>query len=114
MYKDEEDWSKIQKFLPANNRLDIENLPDEYYFEMEDISIHIDHYRIEEPKATILVFHGVGGNGRLLSFISIVLQKQGYEVVCPDLPLYGYTKCKENVSYSDWVECGIKLVNELC
>lgn len=111
MYKNKDLWNKMQDFLPVNNRLTRENLPDEYYYEMEDMSVHIDHYRVEKPKATMILFHGVGGNGRLLSFISIALQKQGYEVICPDLPLYGYTKYKKNISYTDWVDCGVKIVN---
>ena len=111
MYGNEDIWPQIQDFLSINNRLTTKNIPDEYFLEIGNNSIHIDHYHVKEPKATMVLVHEVGGNGRLLSFIAIRLQNQGYEVVCPDLPLYGYTKCKKNISYNDWVDCGIKLVS---
>lgn len=34
------------------------------------------------------------------------LHKAGYEVICPDLPLYGHSVCSGKTTYSDWVECG--------
>ena len=111
MYKNEDMWYKMQSFLPVNNRLTSRNIPDEYYYELENISVHIDHYRVEKPKSTMVLFHGVGGNGKLLSFIAITLQQQGYEVICPDLPLYGYTNYTKTISYDDWIDCGVKIAS---
>ncbi|MBO5620452.1 MAG: hypothetical protein J5959_02340 [Butyrivibrio sp.] len=51
----------------------------------------------------MVLFHGVGGNGRLLEFIALPLWRSGYEVICPDLPLYGLTAYKGKVSYPDWI-----------
>ena len=103
-------WLKIQKYLPVENRLEGNGLPKEYFIKNDKYQIHIDHYYHREPKATIIIFHGVGGNGRLLSFIGLPLWRQGYEVICPDMPLYGCTEYKGAVSYDDWIACGIKLV----
>lgn len=55
----------------------------------------------------MVILHGVGGNGRLLEFIAVPLWMAGYEVICPDLPLYGLTKYKGTVSYEDWIRCGV-------
>lgn len=36
--------------------------------------------------------------------------KNGYEVVCPDLPLYGCTQYSQTITYDTWVSCGTELV----
>lgn len=110
MYQNDDCMKKLQTYLPTENRLTSENMPDEYFYDLGDISLHIDHYRVEKPKATIVLFHGVVGNGRLLSLIAIPLHKQGYEVICPDLPLYGYTKYKGTIFYDNWVDVGVSVV----
>ena len=103
-------WKKVQEYLPEENRLTEACLPDEYFVGIGRVGIHIDHYRVKEPKARIILFHGVGGNGRLLSFIAVPLMKQGYEVICPDLPLYGMTEYYGTVVYQDWVDCAAEIV----
>ena len=103
-------WKKVQEYLPEENRLTEACLPDEYFVGIGRFGIHIDHYRVKEPKARIILFHSVGGNGRLLSFIAVPLMKQGYEVICPDLPLYGMTEYYGTVVYQDWVDCAAEIV----
>lgn len=110
-YKSDTTWKQVQSFLPPENRLVAECMPAEYFVEQNGATIHIDHYKPKNPKGTVVIFHGVGGNGRLLSFIAVPLWKNGYEVICPDLPLYGYTQYCNPVSYTTWVDCGVKLVN---
>lgn len=111
MYQNDNTWGKVQPFLPVENRLTSKNMPDEYYYKVGNIDMHIDHYKADEPKATIVIFHGVGGNGRLLSFIAAPLSQYGYEVICPDLPLYGYTKYDGTISYQMWVDCATEIVH---
>lgn len=111
-YKDDVTWKKIQRYLPKKNRLRYENLPREYFVTIDNCKIHLDHYIPQEPKARIVLLHGVGGNGRLLSFIAIPLQNAGFEVVCPDLPLYGYTTYKDDITYHTWVDVSTKLTKE--
>ncbi|MDR2906473.1 MAG: alpha/beta fold hydrolase, partial [Bacteroidales bacterium] len=86
------------------------NLPSEYFMEIGKFQIHIDHHKHLSPKARIVLFHGVGGNGRLLSFIAVPLRKAGFDVICPDLPLYGYTQFLGKVDYQDWVDVGSEIV----
>ena len=110
-YQNDMVWKKMQVFLPERNRLTKENAPEEYYLPLPGAEIHIDHYRAENPKSTLILFHGVGGNGRLLSFIAVRLQANGYEVICPDLPLYGHTKYSGKITYDIWVQCAKSIVS---
>lgn len=112
MYSNDKTWRKVQAFLPYENRLLSENLPDEVFLQAGNAKIHIDYYPFETPKATIIIFHGVGGNGRLLSFIAVPLNRQGYEIICPDLPLYGYTDYAGAISYHHWVEYGAEIAKQ--
>jgi alpha-beta hydrolase superfamily lysophospholipase len=45
-----------------------------------------------------------------LSFIAVPLRKAGFDVICPDLPLYGYTQFLGRVDYQDWVDVGSEIV----
>ncbi len=109
-YQDDPTWRETQKFLPEPNQLTNQNLPDEYYLNIHGMNIHIDHYRHENPKARLILFHGVGGNGRLLSFIALPLQRNGFEVLCPDLPLYGYSEYSGKITYETWVDCATEII----
>ncbi len=104
MYKNDLVWRKVQDYLPPQNRLSIEIEPKEYFLKLNNGNrIHLDLYSPRTPKATIILFHGVGGNGRLLSFLAVPLFKNGYQVICPDMPLYGYSEYKGAVNYDMWV-----------
>lgn len=83
--------------------------PEEIYWDWKSSKIHLDFYQNSESKAKIILLHGVGGNGRLLSFMAVPLHKNGFEVIVPDLPGYGISKIDVVVSYNDWVE----IVNDL-
>ncbi|MGM0165982.1 hypothetical protein IGI39_000936 [Enterococcus sp. AZ135] len=111
-YKNQTNWERIQSYLPASFQLSDDCLPNEYFLDWNNIKIHIDHYEQSNPKGTVIILHGVGGNGRLVSSIALLLQQSGYEVICPDLPLYGNTQLPKNqsVSYQTWIECGCWLV----
>lgn len=108
-YEAESKWRAIQSFLPVENQITEDSRPSEESLEYKKWILHIDHYMPREPKGTVAIFHGVGGNGRLLEFIAIPLWRAGFEVICPDMPLYGLTECGKNVSYNDWVDCGAEV-----
>lgn len=110
LYKDQVEWKSVQPFLPEENRINSSNQPTEYFIPWRNCQIHVDHYQQKNPQATIVLFHGVGGNGRLLSFIAGPLFRNNYEIICPDLPLYGNTKTLGTITYDDWVECGKDIV----
>lgn len=111
-YENDRYWKQLQKYLPPHNRLTDDCLPSEKFSVIKGERIHIDHYQQQKPKARLILFHGVGSNGRLLSCIAAPLWKQGYEVICPDLPLYGYSEPKGTVTYETWVDCGREIVRQ--
>ena len=102
-YESDKSWRRLQRYLPKRNRLTRSSLPAEEYITVGNFRVHADHYLPAKPLAQVLIIHGVGGNGRLLSFIAVPLYRLGYEVICPDLPLYGLTTYgRTTVSYKDW------------
>lgn len=105
-------WQKIQSYLPLENQLDESCMPTEEWLSADGFYIHVDRYIHADSKAVVVLLHGVGGNGRLLSFIALPLWRQGYDVVCPDLPMYGYTTYSRAVSYQDWVECSVQVAEQ--
>ncbi len=85
-------------------------MPEERFLDLSDGNrIHLDVYSPESAKATIILLHGVGGNGRLLSFLAVPLYRSGYEVICPDLPLYGYSESIGTVAYDTWVKDSLEI-----
>lgn len=111
-YRNNQIWQRVQNFLPQENRLTDKDMPIQEWIEMDGISIHVDHYVPQKVKEIIVVLHGVGGNGRLLSFIAMPLCRQRYEVVCPDLPMYGHTVVNKTITYEDWVKTGAAIAEE--
>lgn len=112
MFKNNIYWEQVQRFLPEHNRISDENMPSEATLIYNATKIRFDEYK---PKSnsdtTIVIFHGVGGNGRLLSFIAVPLVKAGYNVICPDLPGYGYTTYQKDLDYKLWIDVGSFIVN---
>lgn len=100
-------WEKIQNFLPEHNRITQDFMPEEKSHTGKDIEIRYDEYSPKKKSdISIVALHGVGGNGRLLSFIAVPLVKAGFNVICPDLPGYGYTRMDKDFKYSEWIETG--------
>ncbi|MFD2178288.1 alpha/beta hydrolase [Veronia pacifica] len=110
MYSEEQVWRELQQYLPSDNQLTDELMPREKFFGLSNYNIHLDEYiPTDETDVCIIVFHGVGGNGRLLSFMAIPLFKQGYEVICPDLPGYGFSEFEKYPTYNDWIDIGCEI-----
>jgi alpha-beta hydrolase superfamily lysophospholipase len=104
-------WRNIQQFFPENNRLTRDQNPDELFIEWETNSIHIDYYTNPDAPAKIIMLHGVGGNGRLLSFMAAPLHRKGFDIICPDLPGYGISKIRDfkTITFPGWID----LVNHI-
>lgn len=108
-YDDLPIWDDIPKLFPEKCRINEINRPTEMFWDWRTNKIHLDYYKNPESEAKIILLHGVGGNGRLLSFIAVPLHRDGFEVIAPDLPGYGITQMNETPSYQDWIE----VVNDL-
>jgi len=35
----------MQKYLPVSNRISEQNKPEEYFIELDNFKVHIDHYK---------------------------------------------------------------------
>lgn len=110
-YKEIDSWKKFQPYFPEDWRINKYNYPDEYYWKWDKYDVHIDHFKPqkEKKKIKLILLHGGGGNGRLLSPVAVCFSSMGYECIAPDLPGFGLTKSSEANSYYTW----IKLVSDL-
>ncbi|MBD0863391.1 alpha/beta fold hydrolase [Gordonia sp. zg691] len=70
--------------------------------------------RATRPSAPlrVLLLHGGGGHSGLVWPLGAILANEGYEVLAPDLPLYGRTRVAEpgRVRYQDWVDLVADLI----
>jgi alpha-beta hydrolase superfamily lysophospholipase len=114
-YAEQTAWKRIQEFLPESHHLTPEREPAEEWWDHEGHRIHLDTYRNPAAPVKVILFHGVGTNGRQMSLIlGRPLADRGYETVAVDMPTYGVTEVAEGalVTYDDWVRIGSELVEK--
>ncbi|MBI2824489.1 MAG: alpha/beta hydrolase [Planctomycetia bacterium] len=105
-------WLKYQAFLPEAYRLPADRGPVEQWWPWRGADIHLDRYVAPSPPATVIVLHGGGGYGRMLSPFGVAMNRLGYEVVAPDLPGYGLSVTPpEMFTHDHWVDCIVDLVD---
>ena len=108
---DERGWLAYQPLLPASLRLDDGTAPAEERWGWRGLDVHLDRFAAEDEGLTVVVLHGAGGYGRLLSSYGRVLRELGHEAVMPDLPGYGLTSVPaRRFTYDTWVELVADLV----
>lgn len=90
-YRDRVEWRWYQKFVPQDLRVEGAWIPQEEWWEHNGHTIHLDRYAHPEPRATVVLVHGGGGNGRVLGPFARMALRAGCEVVAPDFPGYGLT-----------------------
>lgn len=107
-------WKGFQEYFPEEYRINKDNKPKESYWEWEDYSVHLDRYIPEKDnkKFKIILIHGGGGNGRLLSPLGVALCARGYELIAPDLPGFGLTKIRKANSYYTWIKLLDNLIDK--
>lgn len=113
-YELQQNWRDIQQFLPFEYQLTETAKPAEEWWQWNDHNIHLDTFRNPEAKAKVILFHGVGTNGRqMTTILGSPLAKRGFETIAVDMPTYGVTKVAEGqtVKYDDWVQAGSDLVD---
>ncbi|MBS5725682.1 MAG: alpha/beta hydrolase [Clostridiales bacterium] len=113
-YQNQNSWREIQSFLPRGYQLTDATMPKEECWEWQGNQIHLDTYRNPSAKAKVILFHGVGTNGRqMTTIIGRPLAEDDFEVIALDMPIYGETAVSRNmtVTFSDWVACGNDYVN---
>lgn len=93
----------------------IEREPEESWFEWRGHQIHLDTLSPDAtPKGTLILVHGAGGHGRLLTPLGAVAAEHGWKVLAPDLPGYGLTITRTNwpQDYREWPELIAELAAE--
>lgn len=113
-YSEQKNWKNIMSYLPQEYHLKDSFMPKEEHWEWNKNDVHLDTFRNPNAKAKVILFHGVGTNGRqMTTIIGAPLAKDGYEVIAVDMPLYGVTEIhqKKVVSYHDWVQLGSDLID---
>lgn len=99
-------WRKIQDFLPAEYRLAPDAMPVEQWWDWRGHRLHLDRFPNPDAPIKVILFHGVGTNGRQMSTIlGAPLARSGFETVAIDMPGYGVTKVAPGVTitYAEWV-----------
>ncbi|WP_421865046.1 alpha/beta hydrolase [Parvibaculum sp.] len=112
-YRNQAAWSRIQAHLPEKYQLAAADMPEEETWEWQGHKIHLDRYRRPEAPARVILFHGVGTNGRQMSTVlGHPLAQSGIETVAVDMPGYGVTEVApgSRVTYDDWVQAGTDFV----
>ena len=112
-YKTQSNWREIQAFLPKEYQLERNHEPSEEWWQWRGHRIHLDCFRNPQAKAKVILFHGVGTNGRqMTTILGHPLFKRGMEAIAIDMPEYGMTQVAPGtlVTYSDWVQAGSDLI----
>lgn len=113
-YAQQEDWRRIQSFLPVEYQLQPGLEPQEEWWSWGRHRIHLDCYRNAAAPLKVILFHGVGTNGRQMSTIlGAQLARRGLEAIAIDMPEYGVTQVGRGkpVRYDDWVQAGSDLID---
>jgi len=113
-YRTQSSWREIQAFLPKEFQLDRDHEPSEEWWQWKGHQIHLDCFRHPKAKIKVILFHGVGTNGRQMSTIlGSPLFRRGFETIAIDMPEYGMTKVAPGVlvTYDDWVQAGSALID---
>ena len=112
-YRKQQAWRDIQAFLPEDYRIPAGEEPTEEWWNHLGHRIHLDTYRNPDAAVRVILFHGVGTNGRQMSTIlGRPLAQRGFETIAIDMPTFGVTQTcgRRIVRYDDWVRIGSDLI----
>jgi pimeloyl-ACP methyl ester carboxylesterase len=113
-YSNQPAWREIQGFLPQAYQLQPGGEPKEEWWQWRQHGIHLDCYRNAAAPLKVILFHGVGTNGRQMSTIlGAPLARLGFETIAIEMPGYGLTEVGPGapVSYDDWVQAGSDFID---
>lgn len=113
-YELQQNWRDIQQFLPFDYQLNENDKPTEEWWQWQGHKVHLDTYRNSAARAKVILFHGVGTNGRqMTTILGSPLAKRGFETIAVDMPNYGVTEVAKGktVKYQDWVQAGSDLID---
>ncbi len=111
-YNSHDTWKQINAMMPEEIGINDDVAPVESLFAWRNSQIHIERFANPASRVKVIMHHGVGTNGRLLSLSTgAALARQGLEVIAVDMPLYGVTENNEKlVTYDDWIDVSLKFI----
>jgi alpha-beta hydrolase superfamily lysophospholipase len=97
-------WRTVCNALPERLRVPEPWPVQEDWLRVGQFNVHLDRWSAESPRASVIIVHGVGGNGRMLGLYGHMCRSLGCDAVAPDLPGYGLTcvPSKLSLTYEDW------------
>ncbi|MHA6801374.1 alpha/beta hydrolase [Bounagaea algeriensis] len=108
-YGDRGYWRRYQEFFPAALRVTGDNAPDEEWWSGRAGRLHLDRVTRPRARAKLLVLHGVGSYGRMLTPFGRLPGLSEHEFLAPDLPGFGLSRERRDrctpADYTRWVEC---------
>jgi alpha-beta hydrolase superfamily lysophospholipase len=111
-YADSDAWRAYETFFPAAMRMTPNTTPAEEWWSWQGIDVHLDRLAVPDAKLKVIVLHGAGAYGRVMSPAAVIAAKHGYETVSPDLPGYGLTKVPwSRFDYGTWIDCVAALID---
>jgi alpha-beta hydrolase superfamily lysophospholipase len=111
-YQNDPTWVRLQEYLPPACRWEAGFGPKEESFRWRNSDVHVERFANPASPCKVILHHGVGTNGRLLSLVAgAPLARLGFEVAAVDMPFYGMTRNGEpGVRWEDWVQIGAEFV----
>lgn len=113
-YTEQTAWREIQAHLPADFQLTPATMPDTEWWAHRGHRIHLDTYRNPDARVKVILFHGVGTNGRqMTTILGRPLASRGHETIAIDMPTFGVTEVAPGavVTYDEWVQIGSDLID---
>ncbi|MGI9428814.1 MAG: alpha/beta hydrolase, partial [Bythopirellula sp.] len=108
-YSEDDYWRQYLPFLPEVMRLPQD--PIEEWWTWRGTQVHLDRLDAENAPLKVIVLHGGGGTGRLVSAFGALVHGLGYSYVAPDLPGFGLTV--PGPSYDPHYRSWVALVTDL-
>ena len=110
-YASQDYWRRYLPFLPEVMRLPRD--PDEEWWAWRGTNVHLDRLDAEDASLKVIVLHGGGGTGRLVSVFGAIVHGLGYSYVAPDLPGFGLTVPGPDYDphYRSWVALVTELID---
>ena len=103
-------WRRYLPFLPEVMRLPRD--PEEEWWAWRGTNVHLDRLDGKDAPLKVIVLHGGGGTGRLVSAFGAIAHRLGYSYVAPDLPGFGLTVPGPDYDphYRSWVALAADLI----
>jgi alpha-beta hydrolase superfamily lysophospholipase len=111
-YETHPTWLRYQPHFPEAMRCTTANAPREEYWRWRELDVHLDRFDCPNAALKVIVLHGAGAYGRVMSPVTVLARRYGYATVAPDLPGYGLTHVpRARMDYGLWIDCVCDLID---